>query len=140
MQSESVHIAGGVLRRFADGRVLIEVEEGLAIGDMVRFISLLSGQPACPSEVVSRMESKDGQLIYLAKTGEKIILRPAHPLEPGDWIEKTHGPGCLRIEAIINPKDICFLNGVMEGYSDMAVLRTLDSSVGLVELRRGGTS
>ena len=41
---------------------------------------------------------------------------------------------CLRIEAVIKPQDICFLNGVLEGYDDMAVLRTLDSSRGLVEI------
>ena len=41
---------------------------------------------------------------------------------------------CLRIEAEIDPRDICFLNGVIEGYDDMAILRTLDSSRGLVEI------
>ena len=41
---------------------------------------------------------------------------------------------CLRIEAEIDPRDICFLNGVLEGYDSMGVLRTLDSSRGLVEI------
>lgn len=41
---------------------------------------------------------------------------------------------CLRIKAEIDPRDICFLNGVLEGYDNMAVLRTLDSSRGLVEI------
>ena len=41
---------------------------------------------------------------------------------------------CLRIEAEIDPRDICFLSGVLEGYDNMAILRTLDSSRGLVEI------
>ena len=41
---------------------------------------------------------------------------------------------CLKIEAVIKPEDICFLNGVLEGYDDMAVLKTLDSSQGLVQI------
>ena len=41
---------------------------------------------------------------------------------------------CLKIEAVIEPRDICFLNGVLEGYDNMAVLRTLDSSRGLVQI------
>ena len=43
-------------------------------------------------------------------------------------------PDCLKIEALIEPRDICFLNGVLEGYDNMAVLRTLDSSRGLVQI------
>ena len=41
---------------------------------------------------------------------------------------------CLRIEALIEPRDICFLNGILEGYDNMAILITLDSSRGLVEI------
>jgi len=41
---------------------------------------------------------------------------------------------CIKIEVQIEPRDICFLNGVLEGYDNMAILRTLDSSRGLVEI------
>lgn len=133
MQPESDRSAGWVLRTGADGRVLIEVRQDLAVGEMVRFNSHSSGQTPRPG-VICRMESEEGRCLYQAHSGDRITLWPEVPLGPGDWIEKTQTAGCLRIEAVINPEDICFLNGVMEGYSDMAVLRTLDSSTGLVEL------
>jgi len=139
-ESEAVPIAGMVLQTFADGRILIEVQQDLAVGEMVQFHSVhgqippaISGQIPRP-KVISLIEAEEGHRLYQAKRGERVILRPGVPLCPGDWIEKMQKAGCLRIEAIINPQDICFLNGVMEGHSDMAVLRTLDSSTGLVEL------
>ncbi len=133
MQSESECIAGMVIGTFEDGRVLIEVRDDLAVGEMVRFNSVSSKQTPRP-EVICRMENEEGISIYRATDGERIIFCPGIPLCTGDRITKAQTAGCLRIEAVINPEDICFLNGVMEGHSDMAVLRTLDSSTGLVEL------
>jgi hypothetical protein len=139
-ESESVPIAGMVLQTFADGRILIEVQQDLAIGDMVQFHSgqghispPISGQIPRP-KVICLIEAEEGHRLYQTKSGDRVVLRPGIPLCPGDWIEKIQKADCLRVEAIINPQDICFLNGVMEGHSDMAVLRTLDSAVGLVEL------
>lgn len=132
MQPESVQIAGVVLQTFPDGRVLIEVQQDLAIGEMVQFNSV-SGQES-HKKVISLIETEEGHRLYRANSGDRVALRPGIPFCPGDWIEKIYKAGCLRIEAVIDPEDICFLNGIMEGHSDMAVLRTLDSSVGLVEL------
>ncbi|MEW5803078.1 MAG: DUF4911 domain-containing protein [bacterium] len=128
-----------VLRTFPDGRVFIEIRKDLAIGEMVRYNPAKEKTPHLlppdhPAQVICLLESEDGNRIYRATRGERVIFRPAVPLCPGDWLEKLSVEGCLRIEAVIRPEDICFLNGVVEGHADMAVLRTLDSSVGLVEL------
>jgi hypothetical protein len=130
MQSESEQIVGIVLRTFPDGRVLIEVQQDLAIGEMVQFKSI-SGHD---QKVISLLETEEGHRVYRAAAGERVVLRPGISPCPGDRIEKIQKAGCLRVEAVINPQDICFLNGIMEGHSDMAVLRTLDSAVGLIEL------
>ncbi|MCL6584629.1 MAG: DUF4911 domain-containing protein [bacterium] len=155
-----MQVIGRVLRLDIESfsrRVLVELWQDLALGDMVRFTPEwaagqgVAGQGVAEQEdeqakaertiqhlIVSQMESEQGERVYRAGGGEKVCLFTDIPdilVRPGYMIEKLQPQALsLRIEALIEPADICFLSGLMEGYGDLAVLRTLDGSCGLVEL------
>ncbi|MEW6378929.1 MAG: DUF4911 domain-containing protein [bacterium] len=137
-----MHIVGRVLRVYpgsGSSRIAVELQEDLAVGEAVRFIfsgeNQAEEQQAARQMIITRMESEEGQRIYRAGRGEQVVLFSDVPVQPSDTVEKVQPQeGCLRIVALIKPADICFLNGLMEGHGDIAVLRTLDGSLGLVEL------
>ncbi|MGA1875777.1 MAG: DUF4911 domain-containing protein [bacterium] len=132
MQPEFFHTAGKVLEVSSGKGVLVELQDDITIGEIIRFPH--PSEPSMGEQVITRLENREGEIVYRARGGERVILYTTATLLPGDIIDKLQTRDCLGIEATVSPQDICFLNGIIEGYDNMAVLRTLDSSRGLVEI------
>lgn len=112
--------------------VIIDLWDSLAVGEVVRLPLTILG--TYQEQCISKLTKEEGGTIYKAEAGQKVLFSPQAPVQPKDVVEKLQIEDCFRVEAIISTQDICYLNGVVEGYDGLALLRTIDSSSGLVEL------
>jgi hypothetical protein len=132
VQPKFWYTAGKILQVSPGNRALVALQKDIAIGEIIRFAH--PSKPSMREQVITRLENSRGEVIYRAGAGEKVILYTTATPVPGDMIDTLQTIDCLGIEATVSPQDICFLNGIIEGYDNMAILRTLDSSRGLVEI------
>ncbi len=123
--------AARVIECLPDGRVLIEVMENLAIGEIIRF---KNSRNIIAESVLTYMENEQGSPVYLAGHREKVTFFPRVFLQKEAIIEKSFLQDCLHLEMVIDAKQIFYLSGLLEGLDNMAVLSTLDSSQGLVRI------
>jgi hypothetical protein len=121
---------GTIIKRLSVHKVLVELKENIALGDIIHY-NVPAKNTLC---AVTHLENDQGEKVYSAKAGEKVFLHSTCSFLEGNELEKLNQIDCVRLKATINPQDICFLNGIIEGYDDVGVLRTLDSAQGLVEI------